>query len=76
MNENNTNPTDGTTNYFTSNRTNKAKNVFLQTAKATATDLNDLSFANIQIMFDSGSKRTYVKVNKSVYIGSPTYRFC
>ena len=76
MNENNTNPTDGTTNNFTSNRTNKAKNVFLQTAKATATDSNDLSFANIQIMFDSGSKRIYVKVNKSVYIASRTYRFC
>ena len=52
MDENNTNPTDRTTNNFTSNTTNNVNNVLLQTAKATATDLNDLSFANIRIMFD------------------------
>ena len=60
MDENNTNPADGTTNNFASNTTNNVNNVLLQTAKATATDLNDLSFANIRIMFDSGSQRTYV----------------
>ena len=52
MDENNTNPTDRTTNNFTSNTTNNVNNVLLQTAKATATDLNGLSFANIRIMFD------------------------
>ena len=52
MDENNTNPTDGTTNNFVSNTTNNVNNVLLQTAKATATDLNGLSFANIRIMFD------------------------
>ena len=60
MDENNTNPTDGTTNSFISNTPNNVDNVLLQTAKATATHLNDLSFANIRIMFDSGSQRTYV----------------
>ena len=29
-------------------------------AKATTKDLNDLSFANIRITFDSGSQRIYV----------------
>ena len=55
MDENNTNPTDGTTNNFTSNTTNNVNNALLQTAKAAARDLNELSFANIRIMFDSGS---------------------
>ena len=50
VDENNTNPTDGTTNNFTSNTTNNVNNVLLQTAKTTARDLNDLSFANIRIM--------------------------
>ena len=39
MDENNTNPTDGTTNNFTGNTTNHV-NVLLQTTKATAVDLN------------------------------------
>ena len=42
MGGNNTNPTDGTTNNFTSDTTNNI-NVLLQTAKATARNLNDLS---------------------------------
>ena len=42
MDGNNTNPTDGTTNNFTSDTTNNI-NVLLQTAKATARNLNDLS---------------------------------
>ena len=64
------NPTDGMTNNFTSNTTNNVNNVLLQTAKATASDLNDLSFANIRIMFDSGSQRTYV----NEYLGIPENR--
>ena len=47
MDENNTNPTDRTN--FTSNTTNNVNNVLLQTAKATACDLNNLPFANIRI---------------------------
>ena len=55
MDENNTNPTDGMTNNFTSNTTNNVNNALLQTAKAAARDLNELTFANIRIMLDSGS---------------------
>ena len=47
MDENNTNPTDGTN--FTSNTTNNVNNVLLHTAKVTASDLNNLPFANIRI---------------------------
>ena len=39
MNENNTNPTEGTANNFTSNTTNNVNNALLQTAKATASAL-------------------------------------
>ena len=74
MDENNTNPTDGTTNNFTSNTTNNVNNVLLQTAKATATDLNDLSFANIQIMFDSGSQRVYVNEHLKQILNLKTLR--
>ena len=74
MDENNTNHTDGTTNNFTSNTTNNVNNVLLQTAKATATDLNDLSFANIRIMFDSGSQRTYVNEHLKQILNLKTLR--
>ena len=74
MDENNTNPTDRTTNNFTSNTTNNVNNVLLQTAKATATDLNDLSFANIQIMFDSGSQRVYVNEHLKQILNLKTLR--
>ena len=74
MDENNTNHTDGTTNNFTSNTTNNVNNVLLQTAKATATDLNDLSFANIQIMFDSGSQRVYVNEHLKQILNLKTLR--
>ena len=47
MDENNINPTDGTN--FTSNTTNNVNNVLLHTAKVTASDLNNLPFANIRI---------------------------
>ena len=60
MDENNANPTDGTANNVTSDTTNDVNNILLQTAKATASDLNELSFANIRIIFDLGSQRTYV----------------
>ena len=46
----------------------------LQTAKATATDLNDLSFANIQIMFDSGSQRVYVNEHLKQILNLKTLR--
>ena len=42
MNESNTNLNDGATNNFTNNAINNVNNVSLQTAKATASDLNDL----------------------------------
>ena len=74
MDENNTNHTDGTTNNFTSNTTNNVNNVLLQTAKATATDLNDLSFANIRIMFESGSQRTYVNEHLKQILNLKTLR--
>ena len=74
MDENNTNPTDGTTNNFVSNTTNNVNNVLLQTAKATATDLNDLSFANIRIMFDSGSQRVYVNEHLKQILNLKTLR--
>ena len=46
----------------------------LQTAKATATDLNDLSFANIRIMFESGSQRTYVNEHLKQILNLKTLR--
>ena len=63
MDKNNKNPTEGMANNFTSNTTNNANNVLLQTVKATASDLNYSSFANIRIMFDSGSQPTYGNEN-------------
>ena len=71
MDESNTNPIDGTTNNFTSNTTNNVNNVLLQTAKATANDLNDL---NIRIMFDSGSQRTYVNEHLKEILNLKTLR--
>ena len=53
VNKNTTNPTDETTNNFTSNTTKNVNNVLIQTAKETASNLNDSSFANT-----SGSVRT------------------
>ena len=46
----------------------------LQAAKATATDLNDLSFANIQIMFDSESQRVYVNEHLKQILNLKTLR--
>ena len=57
MDENSTNPTDGVTNNFTSNSSNNKIKILPQTAKTSASDLIDLSFANIGIMFNSGSQR-------------------
>ena len=74
MDENNTNPTDGTTNNFISNTTNNVNNVLLQTAKATATHLNDLSFANIRIIFDPGSQRTYANEHLKQILNLKTLR--
>ena len=56
-----------TTNNFISNTINNVDSVLLQTAKATASGLNDLSFVNIQIIFDSGSQRTYANDMFVVY---------
>ena len=74
IDENNTNPTDGTTNNFTSNTLNNVNNVLLQTAKATARDLSDLSFANIRIIFDSGSQRIYVNEDLKEILNLKTLR--
>ena len=74
MDENKTNTTDGATNNFTSNTTNNVNNVLLQTAKATASDLNDLSLANIRIIFDSGSQRTYVNEHLKEILNLKTLR--
>ena len=74
MDENNTNPKDGTTNNFTSNTTNNVNNVSLQTAKANASYLNDLSFANIRIMFDTISQRTYVDEHLKEIVNLQTLR--
>ena len=74
MDENNTNHTNGTTNNFTSNTTNNVNNIFLQTAKATATDLNDLSYANIRIKFNSGSQRKYVNEHLKQILNLKTLR--
>ena len=74
MDENNTNPKNGTTNNFTSNTTNNVNNVSLQTAKANASYLNDLSFANIRIMFDTVSQRTYVDEHLKEIVNLQTLR--
>ena len=63
MDKNNKNLTEGMANNFTSNTTNNVNNVLLHTVKATANDLNYSSFANIRIMFDSGSQPTYANEN-------------
>ena len=74
MDENNTNPKNGTTNNFTSNTTNNVNNVSLQTAKANASYLNDLSFANIRIMFDTVRQRTYVDEHLKEIVNLQTLR--
>ena len=62
------------TNNFTTKTINNVNNVLLQTVKATVRDLNDLSFTNIQIMFDSGSQRPYVKEHLEEILNLKTLR--
>ena len=52
--------TESATTNFNNSSTSSVNSVLLQTAKTTATNVNESKQLNVRIMFDSGSQRTYI----------------